>query len=365
MRSILGCSRLALVACCAVIPWAGFGNAAEPKNTDTISFDYRGTSSINYSIAFKAGKTDFYWGTFELSGSHFHSIYYHLGRNNPINLNEFELSRIEKIDVEGGVLEQNASTNVMIESVDSIDNAIDLSMTLGKPRSKFFTFKKDEPGDLGWQRAADYSFLGYVEGGRLVDLRAATGTDKPLIVNNQNIEFEVDHVSGFITKVTTTIPSQPKPPAPQPELNLDTGEMETPRRASQFLGGRTVCTVTPVVSGRLTMTYNTYGRYNDDNRENVGIDICEVSNLTNDVSWPFYFESPPEEGEEISLLDNQQIKAIWQKGKIVRAFDGGVAEELASARFRKSPGRFFPLTLGFFALIAIAWGLYRIKKGKQ
>jgi len=346
--------------------WTAVGNAAEPKNTSTIRFNIRGVSSVNYSLAFKNGKKDYHWGLFELSGVHFHKIAFNLGQSNPSNPKEFELLRTEEIDIEGGVLEQNCTTRIMIESVDSIEHAIELAEASNKPDQKFFTFRENVIGGIPeWQRAAGYSFLGYGEGGggSLIDLRAAIGDNVPLIVENKKIEFEVDSSSGFITKLTRILPAGPKPPAPTPEFNPDTGEMEMPQPASQYLGGKSICTITPIVANHFTMTFYNEGRYSDDTRERVHSDVSEITDLSNDVAWPFDFIDPPSEGESIILVNNQQIKAIWQNSKIVRAFDGGVAEELASAKFRKSSRSFWSLaTIGFVIVITLGWGFYRYRK---
>jgi hypothetical protein len=346
--------------------WTAAGNAAEPKNTSTIRFNIKGVSSINYSLAFKNGKKDYHWGLFELSGVHFHRIYFNLGQSNPDNPKEFELLRIEEIDIEGGVLEQNSTTRIMAESVGSIEHAIEIAEAANKPDQKSFLFRENAIGGIPeWQRAAGYSFLGYSEGGggNLIDLRAASGHNGPLIIDNKKIEFEVNPESGFYTTVTTIRPAGPKPPAPKPEFNPDTGEMEMPPPASQYLGGRSVYTITPIVEGHFTMTSNRYDRYSNDTREVVYNDVSEITELSNDVVWPFEFIDPPREGEGIILMDNQQIKAIWQNGKIVRAFDGGVAEELASARFRKSSRDFWPMAIiGFVVVFTLGWGLNRHRK---
>ncbi len=346
--------------------WTAAGNAAEVRNSSTIRFNIRGESSVNYSLAFKNGKKEYHWGLTELSGVHFHRIYFNLGRSNPDNPKEFELMRIEEIDIEGGVLEQNSTTTIMADSVDSIEHAIKIAEAGHKPNQKFFTFRENKIGGMPeWQRAAGYSFLGYGEGGggNLIDLRAASGHNGPLIIDNKKIEFEVDPQSGFYTKVTTIRPAGPKPPAPKPEFNPDTGEMEMPPPASQYLGGRSVYTITPIVANHFTMTSNSYDRYSDDTREGVYNEVSEITDLSNNVPWPFEFIDPPSEGEGIILMDNQQIKAIWQNGKIVRAFDGGVAEELASAKFRKSSRSFWSLAIvGFVVVFTLGWGLYRYRK---
>jgi hypothetical protein len=76
------------------------------------------------------------------------------------------------------------------------------------------------------------------------------------------------------------------------------------------------------------------------------------------IAFPFALRYPPSDGDSVVLMDTQQIKAEWSGGKIVRSFDGGVAEELASARFRSNGRKYWLLgPIGCLVILAVVLGL--------
>ncbi len=362
--SILQCLRCFLLPLIIALPATG-SIGSDPTNSDTIRFDFDGVSSISHSLAFKDGKSDYIWGTFERHGEHFHTLNYILGRSNPDNPKEFSLSLIERIDIEGGELEFNRNHRIIVDSVDSVDQAKQIESTCGDPEELFYTFRKAiEGSNPSWQKAASgFTFLGFIREGNLIELRAKVGPEKPLVLRGSTIEFEVEPETGFITKLTKTTPPEPVMPPPPPEFDPSIGEMVARKPPARYLGGTSVVMLKTDDRHLFISSFTSSGKYASDTRDTILSGEQQIRNISNEVSWPFEFQFPPTNGDAIVLLDNQQIKAIWQDGKIVRAFDGGVAEELASAHFRKpSTGFWTWFVLGSGILVTVIWLGIRMRK---
>ena len=335
-------------------------------NSDIIAFDFEGESSLSSSLIFPQGKTDYFWGHLEVNGKHFHWWRYYIDPV-PGEQQQYTFTVYEKIDMDGGQLSSQGKIQFQFpERTGSVTMVRQVVLDTVDPEKlkREFMYEKGDIESLRDESMRSYSFLGVFLGpqrgwdvepdqrgyGFLSRVNSTYGYETTFQFRHDgltNFVMECD-IQQFEEPLERYEASQTFPPN---DFRSSPGYPKRPRT----LGGEGEYRfeMTSESSGTETRPF----AYRTTERETIHRRDLQVTNLTNSVSWPFTMKYPPNNGIEVVLMDEQQIDAQWQDGKIVRVFDGGIAEELASARFR-SPSSRIGRWLPFIGIAIVSLGIW-------
>lgn len=336
-----------------IFPQALVGAENDVKNSDTISFHYEGETKRSKSKFFPSGKTDYVWGRVESDGYHYHRLRWSVYQTQSDSM-RFTATLFEEADIDGGRLQTQATTELARDApIESVQDAREFAeIALDNVKRQYFFIPSESAESLWRKQMSGFFFLGIASGRNLLKMKVDSNQGK-FTEQGKVFEFRVDPETHFITELTIKRP--PDPPAP-PSSSKSNNPFGTPVRS---LGGTTRHAFELTGPDSAKWTYESETRMAGG--ENVRFTTNNrVFNISNDASWPFRLDNHPENGDKITLMDQQQIAAAWQDGKIVRVYDQGIAEELATAEFQTPTSNWVPRAMGVLMATMSAFFIFRI-----
>lgn len=269
-------------------------------------------------------KNSYSWGKFENFENQAHGVQFNVYWNWGAKV--ISAYVMEDLDIEGGLLstqvnlegslEEHSYPKTLADAKSLFQSLLDESRS--KPAAQVVhslderSWRSDEWSEL----LAGQSFLGFLRSGPVWEAKNVKIFDDNVKLVNENYVYELqfDRGIGFFSRVAI------RPVATRPgELSSESEMVLQPLSPSNF----------QLVSTNVVLN----------NGPTTRVVTREVRNITDwqegNVELPFTLSFPPNENDEIILMNRQQVSAQWKDGGIVRTYDGGVAEELATAKFAR------------------------------
>lgn len=296
-------------------------------NSRTIAFIYEGESKRNNSKVFPNGKTDYVWGRAESHEDHFHRIRRSVYQAQPDSKN-FAVRLVEDVDVDGGRLQIQLRTEIEVERpIDSVAAARQLANdALNDTKPQYFFYQSNDAVAQWRKRMSDFFFLGETSKVNLLDVDTNPNNRGTVEIDGKKHQFAIDPETNFVVELVV---NRPPDPLSKGSSSASENPFGPPVRS---LGGTSEYKFDLTDANCAVWTFESNTRMADNGDVRFSEEY-RITDLSNDVHWPFKIENHPKNGDKITLMEQQQIAAAWQDGKIVRVYDQGIAEELASAQF--------------------------------
>jgi len=333
------------------------------KNLPSISFSYAGSNNEKIPKN-NRDNTEYHFGKVMLSGSEFYQLDY-LVSSAADKLSPMELSMIESVSMNDGVLEARGSTFLENFELETPNLLLDSVATLNFSATVTHSFQKLKPTNnpAFLKPMGSFRFLGQLRDVSLMKAIAGESLSGEVEHDRSTYRFQVDLETNFIVELRAKHAAEPQKPIPRhdPSATLSFEQLvELSEAKSRNLGGISLATFISDSSGGWRWKSHSESTFSDIGKHILSYENL-ITDLSNDVAWPPILKYPPSEGDKIVLMDSQQIDAIWHDDGIARAYDGGIAEELATVKFRRSSNQWW-LWISCLALLAAPLILWRCTK---
>lgn len=288
--------------------------------------------SVNDNLAVWGGnKIDFAWGYVERFDDNAHSFSERVCRSNPDDPQLFAAERVEVVSIEDGLLQYSHTIEVRVTDEDPALKTLPMARAIherafaNSKHNGSYAYDAFEEDNKWYSALIGTEFLGITRDGPLATIQGKpqqVGGAFRFTIDNRSYRVEWNAEDAMVTSLDMRQEA--------PQTMRDSGDpfaaIEAPTTTS-----RANLSVESNDSFKWVETMNVRSQ-----RAPYSISKTRyITELTQDVDYPFRLEFPPEDGARVVLIDSQQIEAEWHDGKIVRVFDEGIAEDIAQGTFRE------------------------------